>query len=272
MTSCFPDLDRVGQEVHIFGTWIGETTDGTPTDQTIDSQNQITAKGSDSYSYDYNGNLTQDYDDARDGTTTTEYLYDAWNRLVYINVDDGDDPVGYTNISYSADGDDAISQTQICTGDTETTTNSYYDLASRVIETDVTSSGSGSGSGCSSGCSSGSGPTTLVSQYVWGLGYVNDLLERDDQAGSDGTGVSYGIASGGTTRRLYALTDANYDVVAIANHSGGVVERFQYDPYGAVGPDSRLLIDDRLFYLERRLPGRRQPEPAGDHDHHVDPV
>ena len=61
-------------------------------------------------------------------------------------------------------------------------------------------------------------------QYVWGLHYVDDLVLRDR-------------AISGTLERLYALQDANWNVVAIySDLSSAVEERFAYTAYGVVMP------------------------------------
>ena len=54
-------------------------------------------------------------------------------------------------------------------------------------------------------------------QYVWSAVYVDALVERD--------------AGGG---RLYVQQDANWNVTALVDTTGTVVERFVYDPYGQV--------------------------------------
>jgi RHS repeat-associated protein len=54
-------------------------------------------------------------------------------------------------------------------------------------------------------------------QYVWSPVYVAALIERD--RGSE---------------RLYAQQDANWNITALANVTGTVVERYAYDPYGQV--------------------------------------
>ena len=71
----------------------------------------------------------------------------------------------------------------------------------------------------------GANPVTSPVQYqnVWGVGYVNELVLRDQFA-----------TNGTLSQRLYVLQDANYDVTALVNTSGVVQERFVYDPYGAV--------------------------------------
>ena len=60
-------------------------------------------------------------------------------------------------------------------------------------------------------------------QYVWSPVYVNAMILRD-QLNSDGT----------IQQRLYVQQDANWNVTALVNTSGTVVERYVYDPFGAV--------------------------------------
>jgi RHS repeat-associated protein len=60
-------------------------------------------------------------------------------------------------------------------------------------------------------------------RYVWGAVYVDDLVLRDRDTG------------GGTlSERLWVQQDANWNVTALVNGSGSVVERYAYDPYGTV--------------------------------------
>jgi len=58
--------------------------------------------------------------------------------------------------------------------------------------------------------------TTMDKQYVWGIRYVDELVCRDDA----------------TPQRLYACQDANFNLTAITDTSGSVVERYVFDPYG----------------------------------------
>jgi RHS repeat-associated protein len=58
--------------------------------------------------------------------------------------------------------------------------------------------------------------TVMDKQYVWGVRYVDELICRDDA----------------TPERLYAMQDANFNLTGICNSSGGVVERYLFDPYG----------------------------------------
>jgi RHS repeat-associated protein len=60
-------------------------------------------------------------------------------------------------------------------------------------------------------------------RYVWSPIDQDALVLRDDQP-----------SGGSLTRRFYVQQDANWNVTSIANTSGSVVERYVYDPYGAV--------------------------------------
>jgi RHS repeat-associated protein len=76
------------------------------------------------------------------------------------------------------------------------TTDLYYSDQWQVLEEDVSGS--------------------AVNSYAWSPVYVDALIARD---------------SGGT--RLYAVQDANWNVVGLVNTSGNVVERYGYDSYGS---------------------------------------
>jgi len=64
------------------------------------------------------------------------------------------------------------------------------------------------------------GQTTV--QYVWSPVYVDAMVLRDRDSDGDGT----------LDERLWVVQDANYNVTAIFDNSGNVVERYIYDPFG----------------------------------------
>ena len=82
----------------------------------------------------------------------------------------------------------------------------YYTQAHQIIEVRVDGTAAGD----------------LHEQYVWGIRYVDELVLRD----RDTTG------NGSVDERLYALQDANFNVVAIVDDAGAVQERYRYTPYG----------------------------------------
>jgi RHS repeat-associated protein len=84
------------------------------------------------------------------------------------------------------------------------TTDLYYSDAWQVLEERV-------------------GGQTMV-QYVWSPVYVDALILRDRDTNGDGT----------LDERLWVVQDANYNVTALLDNSGNVVERYIYDPFGSV--------------------------------------
>jgi RHS repeat-associated protein len=154
------------------------------TSETNNKQNEATAFGSATLTYDANGNLTTD----QNGKTL---VYDAWDRLVaYKNG-------GTTLETLSYDG----LGRQIVTN-AGTATDLYYSDQWQVLEERV------------------GGQATA--HYVWGPLYTDQLVLRD--SGSGGT----------LSQRIWVQQDANWNVTALVNGSGSVVERYAYDPYGTV--------------------------------------
>ena len=65
---------------------------------------------------------------------------------------------------------------------------------------------------------------SATARYVWSPVYVNALVLRDFATGSPGT----------LNQRLWVQQDANWNVTALVNGSGVVVERYVYSPYGVL--------------------------------------
>jgi RHS repeat-associated protein len=122
------------------------------------------------------------------------YVYDAWNRLVAVRNG------GTTIASYGYDG----MGRRITETESGTTRDLYYSAAWQVLEERVNGQ--------------------VQAQNVWGIAYVDELVLRDQS--SQGNGV--------LDQRLYVQQDANWNVTALVNTSGAVVERYAYLPYGAV--------------------------------------
>ena len=61
-------------------------------------------------------------------------------------------------------------------------------------------------------------------RYVWSPVYVDALVLRDRDTDGNGT----------LDERLWAQQDANWNVTALVDGSGAVVERYAYDPFGSV--------------------------------------
>jgi RHS repeat-associated protein len=143
--------------------------------------------------FDNNGNETTD----ENGQTTS---YDAWNRSINVK-----NAAGTAIASYSYDPRDR--RVTEAAGGTDTVI--YFTNQWQAIEEDQGG--------------------IVTRQNVWGLGYVNQLVERDDNS----TSGSLGISGSGLGERLYAQQDADWNVTALVDTSGNVAERTVYSPYGS---------------------------------------
>ena len=134
--------------------------------------------------------------------------YDAWNRLIRVTED------GTTIAEYQYDGRGfrILNRVPAQSNSTSDAFRHFYystnwqELEQRIDQSPIPNSQS----------------LTLVSQHVWGLRYIDDLILRDSVANSTGE----------LTERLYALQDANWNVTAIADAGGTIAERYRYSAYG----------------------------------------
>ncbi|WP_406694560.1 RHS repeat-associated core domain-containing protein [Singulisphaera sp. Ch08] len=135
--------------------------------------------------------------DANGNMTTDEtgrkFVYDGWNRLMEVKDSSNNPLVDYT---YDALG-------RRISGDNGTEVHLYYSVQWQMLEERVGG--------------------LAVAQNVWSPIYIDALVLRDRDA--DGLG-------GTLEERLYVQQDANWNVMAITDRTGAVVERYIYDPYG----------------------------------------
>jgi RHS repeat-associated protein len=164
--------------------------------QTTDGTTQTRSDNKQNEITAISGATTPTYDS--NGSLTTDETgktlkYDAWNRLVQVK-----NSGGTTLATYQYDGGgQRVRETR-----GGTTTDLYYSNEWQVLEERVGG--------------------TATTSYVWSPVYVDSMVARDRDTNSDGT----------LDERLYAAQDANFNVTALINTSGTVVERYQYDPYG----------------------------------------
>jgi RHS repeat-associated protein len=122
------------------------------------------------------------------------YTYDAWNRLA--SVSSGGTVVA--SYAYNALGE-RVSETHGAT-----TTDLYYDASWQVVEERVGG--------------------VVQARNVWSAAGVDTLVLRDQSSQHNGV----------LDQRLYVQQDVLGNVTAITDASGNVVERYAYQPYGAV--------------------------------------
>ena len=135
-----------------------------------------------------------------------DLTYDAWNRLV--KVAEG----GATVAEYEYDGRNFRTvKKSYSGGQLAETRHFYYNAGWQVLEERVGAS------------------TAADRQYVWGVRYMDDLVLRDRDVAAGG---DLGVTGSGLDERFYAMQDPNWNVLAIANVSGTVQERYRYTAYG----------------------------------------
>ena len=125
--------------------------------------------------------------------TGRQFVYDAWNRMVTVK-----NSGGTTLKTYAYDGlNRRASETA-----SGTTRDLYYSAQWKVLEERVSG--------------------TTERRYVWSPVYVDALVLRDRDTNADGS----------LDERLYVVQDANFNVTALVDTSGTVVERYTYSPFG----------------------------------------
>ncbi len=93
-------------------------------------------------------------------------------------------------------------------------------------------------------------------QYVWGATYLDELITRDDRSG----GISIASLNNGFgSERQFQLCNAQFSVHAVMDEAGGVLERYQYDPYGnvtvldaALVPQTSSAVGQEFLYTGQR--------------------
>jgi len=152
----------------------------------------------DTLTNDQNGNLTYD--------GVQVYTYDAWNRLKTVahgyRDSSGTLHSGQVSstMSYDARGRRIIKAIN-GTGPWDCTYNYYLDGDSVVEERN--------------------GSNQWIKQMVWGLSYIDDLIQVSINYGEYNAVASY-----------WACQDANWNVLGLVNNAGMLMERYQYTPYG----------------------------------------
>jgi len=163
------------------------------------------------------------------------FKYDAWNRVAAVyNNDHATNPLSVSNGILAGEPGtvvaqyayDALGRRIAKTLGTSTSPNEYfYYDGHRVIEHHTDASGT----------------MQLNKQYVYGLNYIDEPVAYYD---NDGTGNP-------TTTPHFILRAANYDVVAITDDQGTLIQQMTLDPYG-----NYLYIEDE----------NGAPYPGGDAD------
>ncbi len=193
------------------GGYVGDVSvkrgSGSPvTYSTTDAADAFTVDGSgyatDTLTYDNAGNLTYD--------GVFQYAYDAWNRLITVSKayrDGSGVHAGSLIDTMSYDGmGRRISKAVDNSGDWDCAYHCYYDGQSLV--------------------ESRNGNDNTLKQHLWGLGYIDELVQI--ATNDDPTDTNERVCES----KYWACCDANYNVLGVVDSSGVVIERYEYTPYG----------------------------------------
>jgi len=203
------------------GNFAEFTSGGTTQQRTVNAANEIqTISGS---------TITPTYDDAgnmismpKTGAESTRLftVYDAWNRVKKVYVDDGD---GYIQPSdapgggvdallatYEFDGQNRrIEKTTTAASGDARQVDYFFNENWQVLEERTTRG-------------TGAGATMAINQYVWDLSYIDAPIVRFTQT------------PGNAETAVYFTWDANHNITAEVDASGTVLQRFVFDAYGKV--------------------------------------
>ncbi|REK44555.1 MAG: hypothetical protein DWQ46_09880, partial [Planctomycetota bacterium] len=165
-------------------------------------------------------------------------VYDAWNRLVGVYEDDsaspGEPDLGSPLATFEYDGRNFRIEKSAGGIDLAFYYNENQQLLEEHQGTDE----------------------DPLNQYVWDLRYVDAPIVRFHDADLNGVYTDTG------DNILYYTSDANMNVTGLVDAStGAVVERYHYDPYGAVlyldGSWTELTTQESAYDNDYLYTGRR---------------
>jgi len=169
-----------------------------------------------------------------DPTVPFYATYDAWNRLVKIEEDDGMSGT-WKVAEYEYDSAKRrILKMVYDSGVLDETRHFFYTEPSnwQVVEERV------------------DGESSVERQIVWGRRYIDDFVVRDRDTTGDGT----------LDERCYVSQDANWNVTAIDDASGTIQERNSYTVYGQAsflnstwGRRATSAVSNQYLYAGRQL-------------------
>jgi RHS repeat-associated protein len=210
------------------GDWNSTTLGGTQETRTHDDVHQLTQRGATNLSYDAKGNLTQD----KNGRNFT---WDQDNKLSAADLDgDETDDATYTY--------DALGRRVTKVYNSLTT---LYARSGWQTLAEYENSGSG---------------YQLARKFVYG-DYVDEPLmmirlveEKKTAEAGTGTESEIGVtpAAQMTEQKYYYHANANYNIAAMTNQAGTVVEQYRYSAYGLPTVIQTANIGNPFYFTGKR--------------------
>jgi RHS repeat-associated protein len=205
------------------GNWTSSTTNDATQTRTHDNANQILTISGVALAplYDQAGNNVRGPRPADpNANNAAHFRYDAWNRLSTIHLDDGStsgtlDANDTLLATYRYDGLNRRVKKAVDVDGNSVTDYMYHNENWQIVEVRR---------------GVNAAPTTSpYKQFVYDIRYIDSPVCRWWDKDSDGTMEP---AAG---EMQYFTNDGNFNTTALVDaNSGGVVERYLYDPYGKV--------------------------------------
>ena len=203
----------------VSGSYLSETRDHNEANELdeVSPNGPTTPNGFTSlFTHDKNGNRTQHRRQKGMQQSDTDYTYDAWNRLVQIDVTG---PATTGKYEYNA-----LHMRTVREADTakagangiDERRHYWYTAGWKIAEEEV-----------DIGYSGGTFTPDRVTQHFWGLDYIDDALASRIDRDTDGAWETDSVDS-----LYYKLCSIQHSVVAILEGDGTLVERVVYQPYG----------------------------------------
>ena len=171
--------------------------------------------------------------DANGNMTTDQdgkhFVWDAWNRLVEVQ-----DSSNATLVTYSYDS----LNRRVTSDDGTTVTTLYYSTGWQVLQEQVAGD--------------------VTQQFVYSPIYPDALILRDRDTDADGV----------LDERLWVIQDNNFNVLAITDDTGTVVERYKYTAFGVatVMDASYTVLGSSAYAWVHLHQGLRLEEASGLYD------
>jgi YD repeat-containing protein len=246
-------VDALGNHESFVEDSDGDATADTDEDRTFNEANELlTIDGSASHvAHDKNGAMTR-VTKAGDSDDHYDLVRDAWGRIV--RIDDG----GQTLRAFEFDGlGRRVEKHEFMAGTLDQSLHVYFSNQWQVVEERT------------GNITTGVIAADPAEQFTYGTRYVDEIIQRLRDTNADGT----------LNERLHYVQDAVFDVTALVDATGAVVERILYTPHGAAQILTATYTDrtttayqnTRLFRgLERDLETQIQRNRNRDYFHWIE--
>jgi RHS repeat-associated protein len=228
--------DAADRAISATATHLGVSTN---TPYSYDQASQVTAAGSQNYSYDANGNRTMSgYQTGGNNELTTDgtwtYSYDAEGNLISKSKGSGSSQVTWT-YGYD-DANQLLSAVQTTGGVTTLQVTYSYDVFGNRVEEDKTKSGSTTVTRHAFDANGNvwadlNSSNQLLAAYVYGAG-TNEVWARVVSAGQPNAGVAW------------YFTDSLGSVRDLIDNNAVVQDQLNYDAYGVVTETNAAFGDE----------------------------